>query len=351
MTDQIPPGTDLTSIGLKPNPNGQPPNLVDPPSQAPLILGSGIALIAISSTAVGMRLATNFRFTKKLGIDDYLCLFAEIVMIGYVVMCISLRDVYKHSYDVPLSMLTEEYAKKSFVLNLIVGPAFWASKTAVLALYLRLFSVENTIRYTSYAAIVVLFFIYWSLVPVAVVACTPRNGKPWISALQKCSDQTKVHGPLQGACVFATGILAIVASAIALYYRVQIWRDWDTWRIAPMYTAAFFECFITIIVSCAPALYSFWSNYLVHSSLYNSFRSGFSTKSTGLSSTNKTDKSSGAGISASYHRFGPSSGSIHSSSKQPILGVTETERSIPLRPLQKCHKSVTKTTMIEQTVE
>lgn len=70
MTDEIPPGTDLTFIGLKPNPNGQPPNLIDPPSHATLILGSGIALIAVSSIAVSVRFATNLRFTKKLGIDD-----------------------------------------------------------------------------------------------------------------------------------------------------------------------------------------------------------------------------------------------------------------------------------------
>jgi hypothetical protein len=100
--------------------------------------------------------------------------------------------------------------QKSFIVNVLVGPAFWASKTAVLALYLRIFSVEKVIRYTSYATIGVLFLIYWSLIPVAAVACTPRNGDPWLTALPKCSDQTKVYGPIHGASGTAADIFILL---------------------------------------------------------------------------------------------------------------------------------------------
>lgn len=70
MALSLPPGTDLTKVGLQPNPNGQPPNLIDPPSRANLVLGIGLALSITSALFVSLRLGTNFKFSKKLGLDD-----------------------------------------------------------------------------------------------------------------------------------------------------------------------------------------------------------------------------------------------------------------------------------------
>lgn len=67
---QIPPGTDLSTVPLAPNPNGNLPNFVNPPSQADTVLGVGLPLVIISTFVVAVRLATNFRSARKLGLDD-----------------------------------------------------------------------------------------------------------------------------------------------------------------------------------------------------------------------------------------------------------------------------------------
>ena len=65
-----PPGTDLSTVPLAPNPNGDLPNFVDPPSQASIITGVAIPFVIISTILVGIRLATNFKNAQKLGLDD-----------------------------------------------------------------------------------------------------------------------------------------------------------------------------------------------------------------------------------------------------------------------------------------
>lgn len=68
--DQIPPGTDLSKIGLAPHPEGLPPNLIDAPSREHYPLAFGLPLIVISSAFVAVRLGTNLKFSGKLFPDD-----------------------------------------------------------------------------------------------------------------------------------------------------------------------------------------------------------------------------------------------------------------------------------------
>lgn len=67
---QLPPGTDLSIIPLAPNPNGDPPNFVDPPSQEKISLGVGISLMILALFALALRLVSNLRYTRKLALDD-----------------------------------------------------------------------------------------------------------------------------------------------------------------------------------------------------------------------------------------------------------------------------------------
>ena len=66
----IPPGTDLSTVPLAPNPNGDPPNFINPPSQAGITLGVAPPLIIISTIVVAVRLVTNFKSARRLGLDD-----------------------------------------------------------------------------------------------------------------------------------------------------------------------------------------------------------------------------------------------------------------------------------------
>lgn len=112
--------------------------------------------------------------------------------------------------------------------------------------------------------------------------------------------------------VFLTGILAVLASVISLYYRVVIYTAYDKfWNAAVVEACAFAEGYITIVVSCMPAIYSFWSNYFINSPLYSTLQATFK-RSTGSQSSslgkseknahsNQSGVSNDAKVSDDYH--------------------------------------------------
>ena len=70
MAAAIPPGADLSKIPLAQNPNGSPPNFVNSPSQSSTDFAVGLPFAVLCTFFVLLRLATNFRHTGKLGLDD-----------------------------------------------------------------------------------------------------------------------------------------------------------------------------------------------------------------------------------------------------------------------------------------
>ncbi|KAL8906166.1 MAG: hypothetical protein Q9207_002199 [Kuettlingeria erythrocarpa] len=259
----IPPGTDLSHIPLAPNPDGTPPNFASPENQAALVL------------AAGMPFATIIRKTAR------------------------------HIYDIPLSFIDESYVQRQFAINFIVGPTLWSSKAAILALYLRLFGRKVWLRYTAYAILVLTFLSYWANSPLAGAFCAPHHGDAWdLRVLQKC-ERLSVMGPIHGVVglaadllilvlplpviyslhlprpkkiglfmVFLTGAFAVVASSVSMYYRVKIYTGADPFWDGPNILATVvLEGYITILVSCAPAISAFWVNTLTRTAFYCSLRS------------------------------------------------------------------------------
>lgn len=106
---------------------------------------------------------------------------------------------------------------------MIIGPTLWASKAAILALYIRLFGPIRWLRLTSYGLILFTFLFYWSNVAIASVYCIPRNGAPWdATAFKRCSSA----GPVASAIV--NGVLGVVADMaifilpFPVVYRLQL---------------------------------------------------------------------------------------------------------------------------------
>ena len=66
----FPPGADLSKIPLAANPNGDPPNFVDPPSQGATVLAVGLVFAVMSFSFVMLRIYTNLRIVRKLKMDD-----------------------------------------------------------------------------------------------------------------------------------------------------------------------------------------------------------------------------------------------------------------------------------------
>lgn len=90
---------------------------------------------------------------------------------------------------------------------MIIGPTMWASKAAILALYIRIFGTVRWLRLVSYGLIIFMFLFYWSNIVIASIYCIPRNGAPWdVSALGSCSSQ--------GALFIANGVFGVVADLV-----------------------------------------------------------------------------------------------------------------------------------------
>ncbi|KAL9618243.1 MAG: hypothetical protein Q9160_007013 [Pyrenula sp. 1 TL-2023] len=67
----LPPGVDPSKIPLAPNPDGSPPNFVDPPSLKGVVLEVGITFTVITGIVLILRLFTNFKLQRKLGLGDF----------------------------------------------------------------------------------------------------------------------------------------------------------------------------------------------------------------------------------------------------------------------------------------
>ncbi|KAL9034264.1 MAG: hypothetical protein Q9180_005504, partial [Flavoplaca navasiana] len=188
---------------------------------------------------------------------------------------------------------------------MVYPPGVYFAKAAILTLYLRIFSVKRVMRGLIYGGLIVLFLVYATFIPLTVVLCTPRNGGAWdLVLLQKCKP-TAIASVIQGvfcllsdiyilvlplpiiwklnlkpkkkiglAVVFMSAGFGIIATALGLYYKVQNFRAVDpTWDAAIAYLSVMIENYVTVIVSCAPAVASSWTNIVAKSAAFLSLQS------------------------------------------------------------------------------
>jgi hypothetical protein len=161
----------------------------------------------------------------------------------------------------------------------------WFAKTAILAVYLRLFSVITWMRWCCWVGIAILFCAYWSLVPVSAVYNFPHGGEHWDLAMSMDSIPAQVPFLVMGVVsvasdlyililplpvllrlhvnwkkkiglclVFAAAIMfvyplkalselanyrsGIVSSCFVLYFRIILWQNKtldSTWNVAASY--------------------------------------------------------------------------------------------------------------------
>ncbi|KAL8878622.1 MAG: hypothetical protein Q9192_008409, partial [Flavoplaca navasiana] len=204
---------------------------------------------------------------------------------------------------------------------MVYPPGVYFAKAAILTLYLRIFTVKRVMRGLIYSGLIVLFLVYATFIPLTIVLCTPRKGGAWdMVLLQKCKP-TSIALVVQGVfcllsdiyilvlplpviwnlnlkpkkkigltVVFMSAGFGIIATALGLYYKVQNFRAADpTWDSAIMYLCVIIENYVTVIVSCAPAVASSWTNIIAKSaallSLQSYLRLGRSSASSDKRST------------------------------------------------------------------
>ncbi|KAI9792568.1 MAG: hypothetical protein M1816_002088 [Peltula sp. TS41687] len=310
---KLPPGVPLSSIPMAVNPDGSPPNFIDPPSLSAGVTAVGILFAALATITVALRSATNLRTARGFRLDDALA-FAALVLAHIITgVFISLGYSQRHMWDLPVSLIDEAYVKKTFVVGFIYGPGIWCAKVSILVLLHGVFAPKVWFRASIYIGIVLVTLVHWSNVPVYVALCTPRAGESWdLALLQGRCGHSATHTLVAGtlgtaidiyililplpiifglnlpfkrrvglALIFLVGIIAIAASAIALYYRVVMFHGQDiSWNGAKAVICVFVETYLGIMVGCAPALVSIWRNQISKSEFYSNIRTLLSSGTT-----------------------------------------------------------------------
>ena len=106
---------------------------------------------------------------------------------------------------------------------MIIGPTMWASKAAILALYIRVFGTVRWLRLTCYGLLIFMFLFYWSNVAISSAFCIPRNGAPWdATALERCG-RPVTAAVLNGAFGVAAD-LVLFALPFPILLKLQLGR-------------------------------------------------------------------------------------------------------------------------------
>ncbi|CAD6442075.1 0de9d5bd-53e4-4820-bcb1-d4ed5f30df0c [Sclerotinia trifoliorum] len=334
----------------EPPPPGEFVNLIDPPSQKVPIIAVSVIFLVLTVAFVGLRLYANFFVKRSWGAEDYFCIIATSLSIAYVSFILDLAWVSRHMWDVPVIWFSETYWKKRYAQNNIVAFAFLFSRIPILLLYLRIFKSTKKFRYAVYFGFAADFAIYMVNVPVLAYFCAPRPGGSWDTpdTLAKCA-RIEPLAIVQGACnilldiyilllpvqpivklqmptksklnvlaVFTTGIFALVASCVSLYYRYELTYGPDVnWNEGAFVASAVVEINVAIICSSMPACHSLVKHYCGEAGLFASIRSLFSGERSQTSSAGSYDLK---GSQTKYNLFSPwRKGSNQSSESQTRL--------------------------------
>ncbi|KAF2114937.1 hypothetical protein BDV96DRAFT_646803 [Lophiotrema nucula] len=334
--DIIPPGTDLSKVPLGVNPNGDPPNFVDPPSLTVGVQSVGITLAVTTLIFLVLRLRNYTKLNHGLVLDDVFLLIAYGLALAYTIMASTLGRLSKHMWDVPMSEINEDYLKKLFATSIIYGPMFFFAKAAILLLYYRAFKPKIWMRWSIFIIMGLMFGTYWMAVPLNFIYCMPHHGRPWdVTVLTNCNHLRipgLVHGGMNVAAdvtlvclpipvvsklqiplgkkiailgIFATGLLALVCSILAVYYRVMIINGEDSlWANAQAWIVIQAEIYAAICVACMPSLAKLGRFRFKESKLYTTLQSLL--RSTGRTSnasqrTKRFQPSPNASVSALKH--------------------------------------------------
>ncbi|KAL9624830.1 MAG: hypothetical protein Q9160_000876 [Pyrenula sp. 1 TL-2023] len=190
--------------------------------------------------------------------------------------------------------------QESFAQQALLAPTMWVPRAAIVALYIRIFGSLQWLRLTSYGILVCMFLLFGSNTLVAALYCIPRGGAPWdYDVMVRCGKPisiTIVIGTFAVAIdlvlfvlpfpviyklqlnrrkkiglsiVFLLGFLTVVTSVTSFVYRIKIFLGVTDgfWGGTQLCIVSFAEAYGATIVSCAPAMHSFWSKILPNTKL------------------------------------------------------------------------------------
>ncbi|KAI1170678.1 hypothetical protein F4777DRAFT_594779 [Nemania sp. FL0916] len=246
--------------------------------------------VGLAFISVVLRLVANWKYNRKLLIDDYISISA----IPFLIAVSVLSDLAGNGFHDP-NISPYSVAQLAVAISVFTPLALWACKAPILFLYLRLFGIKKWLRVTSYTTLLLMTLIYASGILAIPPACTPRVPPTTPlseSFINTCQGRTRIINVYLGSAsvlsdvvilvlpmpvvfglkllvrsrvglvfLFLSGLFAIGASIISLFFKAQS-LQMPTTSLALSILATITECSVALIVGCVPSLRVLWSKIL-----------------------------------------------------------------------------------------
>ncbi|KAI0422667.1 hypothetical protein F5X98DRAFT_100956 [Xylaria grammica] len=243
--------------------------------------------VSLAFVAVVLRLVANWKYNRKLLVDDYI----SITAIPFLVAVSALSDLAGDGFHDPKSS-PHRVAQLAVAISVFTPLALWTCKAPILFLYIRLFGIKKWLRITSYVTLGLTAAIYTTGIVAIPPACTPHTTDLSEAFIDGCQARTRTINVFLGstsvladiiilvlplpvvfglnlliksriglAILFLSGLFAIASSIISLYLKVMTLRI-ATISLATPILATITECTVALIVGCVPSLRVLWSKIL-----------------------------------------------------------------------------------------
>ncbi|KAL2045338.1 hypothetical protein N7G274_002421 [Stereocaulon virgatum] len=292
-------GMDPNKTPSGPPPPGVIPNFIDPPTNAHIAFIVTTVMLPLTLAFVSLRVYSNLWISHKFAKSDYTCIIATLASISFSAVLywtISQHTFGLHIWDVPISRNSNSSIQNYMVLSIFYGSTIFLAKLSILLLYLEIFAIKKQARITVTIGLTIIAAQCLATIIGNSVLCVPKPGESWLrhTSTYKCKVTATLFGVFMGAVsvfsdiyviyiplpliwqlhlatrkkvgvslIFITGLFALVASIIALIYRIRQYTEQDnTWYGGYTFMLNVVEINVSIICSCMPSYASLLRHHL-----------------------------------------------------------------------------------------
>ncbi|KAL2129453.1 hypothetical protein VTI74DRAFT_7793 [Chaetomium olivicolor] len=247
-------GLDLCAIPAALPPQDVVPNLVDPPSLAPIIIPVTTVIMSSAALITAGRLFAN---RMSLGWSDYLATLGLAFSLSDASLMLYQLRTARHAWDIPLCWVVGGAMKHLLARSALSITGMFLAKMAILLLFHQLFAIGRCSKIAIRSGMVIVSIVFIPNIAYQFITLVPRHGMSWDDvALSGQSEMNSAFWPivLKASAVFSTGLWAVIATTISLVFRVHMaaGRLDRTWKAALVLLCVIIEAHITIIVSSMP---------------------------------------------------------------------------------------------------
>ncbi|KAJ8059425.1 hypothetical protein OCU04_012369 [Sclerotinia nivalis] len=296
------PESVLSTIGALAPPAGVTANFVNPDSIRGVLIATSSVGIAVLIICVGIRAWTIFKLLGKpikwawsdvtftLG-----ALFSLATFITLILTTTATGQVGVHQWDAPLSKI---FATRSIIplsmMGFLTPLSLGFIKITIFLTYIELFSRNRWIRISCWVGAALTGAFYLAIMIASVIFSFPHSGETYVTHLFSADSNRAIELSIPTAAVgmaidiylfivplvavsglkmkrrkkigvaslFATGIVAVIASIISLIYRAVLDKNGDhTWNLVAVWAVTSIELFVGIIIACTPHIAKFGRRY------------------------------------------------------------------------------------------